>query len=120
MTEWDSLLYGNFMTQFEDCDHPNNRIRPAKIHYFIRQSIKTEKDDNIDCTFAYVSWCLPHESKNIMGKPVEIWHHDLFERAGTHSFVPLRLIKCRCAYCVINLNSEPLLTIVPLEHISIF
>lgn len=32
MTEWDSLLYGNFMTQFEDCDHPNNRIRPAKIH----------------------------------------------------------------------------------------
>ena len=61
MAEWDSLLYGNFLTPFRDSDHPNSKIRPAKIHYFIRQSIKSEEDENIDCTFAYVSWCLPHK-----------------------------------------------------------
>ena len=117
MAEWDSVLHGSFLTQFEDSNHPNSKIRPAKIHYFITQSIKSENDEIVDCTFAYVSWCLPHENKNIMGKPVEIWHHNLFERAGTHSFVPLKLIKCRCAYCVTDLNSEQVLTIVPLEHI---
>ena len=117
MAEWDSSLYENFLTQFEDSDHPNSKIRPVKIHYFIRQSIKSENDQNIDCTFAYVSWCLPHASKNAMGKPVEIWHYNLFEQEGKHSFVPLQLIKCRCAYCVTKLNSDQVLVIVPLEHI---
>ena len=116
MAEWDSSLYGNFITPFEDSDHPNSKIRPAKIHHFLRQSIKSDKNEIIDCTFAYASWCLPHERKNTMGKPAEIWHYNLFEQAGTHSFVPLKLIKCRCAYCITYLNSEPVLAIVPLEH----
>ena len=117
IAEWDSSLYGNFITQFEDSDHPNNRFRPAKIHYFIRENINSENNESIDCTFAYVSWCLPHESKNVIGKPVEIWHHNLFEHAGIHSFVPIKLIKCRCGYYVMKINGEPVLLIVPLEHI---
>ena len=31
--------------QFEDSDHPNSKIRPAKIHHFLRQCIKSEKDE---------------------------------------------------------------------------
>ena len=116
MAEWDSSLYGNFITPFEDSDHPNSTIRPAKIHHFLRQSIKSDKNEIIDCTFAYASWYFPYERKNSMGNPAEIWHYNLFEQAGTHSFVPLKLIKCRCAYCITSLNSEPVLAIVPLEH----
>ena len=117
IAEWESSLYGNFPTYFDDSDHPNSKMRPAKIHYFIRENIKSENDENVDCTFAYVSWCLPHVNKNIMGKPVEIWHYNLFEQNGIYSFVPLQFIKCRCAYWVTKLNSEPVLVIVPLEHI---
>ena len=63
---------------------------------------------------AYVSWCFPHSNKNKIGKPAQIWCHNLFECDGVHSFIPIPLIKNRCAHCVSTVNNEQVLLVVPL------
>ena len=104
-----------FSKTITDSDHPSSNIRPAKVHYFMKVSLTAASTSNVVyVNLAYVSWCFPHPNKNKIGKPAQIWCHNLFECNGVHSFIPISLIKNRCAHCVSTVNNEQVLVVVPL------
>ena len=55
--------------------------RPAEIQCFIRHSFEVFDSANVTHThtFAMVKWPLIHPSKDSIGKPVQVWCHNLFE-----------------------------------------
>lgn len=50
------------------------------------------------------------------GKPAQIWHHNAIESGGVYSFVPVRYLKCGCAFstCICNTMEESVLLVVPI------
>ena len=115
MAEWDSSLFGNFPSSVHEANHPNSKIRPAKVHFFMKSSFYSHNNQcDIHVNLAYVSWCLPHPYKSKIGKPAQVWTYNEFEQPGLYSFVPLNLIKCRCAHCIFCIQEESVLVVVPL------
>ena len=55
---------------------------------------------------AAVQWYKPHLNKNMIGKPAQLWCRSAFEVGALHSFLPVQMLKCRCAYTVSTINAE--------------
>ena len=57
-----------------------------------------------------------HPALSELGKPAQIWCDNLFEVSGIHSFVPLQLYHSRCVYCIMPIDGEHVLVVVPLVN----
>ena len=55
---------------------------------------------------AVVAWFLPHPSKNIIGKPAQVWCCNQFETGGISSFLPVCFLQTRCAHVVRKLGDS--------------
>ena len=94
MINWDFSLFGDFPITITDSDHPSSNITLAIIHYFMKVSLTAASISNVVyVNLACVSWCFPHPNKNKIGKPAQIWCHNLLECDGVHSFIPISLIR---------------------------
>ena len=113
IAEWDSDLFGPPPTTVSDPWHPSSKYRPVKIHYFAKVTCNTE-DEVKFLDIAHVSWHFPHPNQHKLGKPVEVWCPELFERYGVHSYLPINKIVSRCVYCKMNVLGESVLIVVPL------
>ena len=111
MAEWDVNLYGPPPTALTDPSHPSSKFRPVKIQHFAKVSLSVE-DHVQQFVFARVAWYQPHPYQYKLGKPAEVWCHDLFEHHGLHSFISLEKIVSRCVYCTKSINNDPVLIIV--------
>ena len=82
----------------------NNDFRPAAIEYFMKHciEIKYNNGDMVSETYllACVSWFKPHEKRETLPFPLEIWCRSAFEEDGPASFLPVARISCR--FCPIQ------------------
>ena len=71
---------------------------------------------NIIMLLAVVAWFLLHPSKNIIGKPAQVWCCNQFETGGVSSFLPVCFLQMRCAHVVRKLGNldESVMIVVPL------
>ena len=65
---------------------------------------------------AVLAWYLPYPSKNIIGKPAQVWCCNQFETGGVSSFLPVCLLQTHCAHVVRKLgdSDESVMIVVPL------
>ena len=91
MALWDYNLFGQYPTAVTAGTNPRDGdLRPFRIDYFAKASYSTNnKSCTRDFTFAIVSWFKSHPSRFELGKPVQVWCPDLFERDDIYSFIPL-------------------------------
>ena len=91
--------------------------RAVNIHHYLEVTVSFTSDltrMDTSWTLAHVSWFQPHPSRYDIGKPVELWCHNLYESHGVSSYLPSDLLLCRCAFGTYQLNRESLLLSVPL------
>ena len=48
-----------------------------------------------------------------MEKPTTVWSPDVFETGGTHSIIPVQLLKCRAVSLNASVGSESVLAVCP-------
>ena len=77
--------------------------RFSKIQSYIKGEAKTH-------LVAYLSWYKEHPQKCAWGKPVTIYHHNLFQHRG---FIPIQYITSRAISLVDELNGETVMFVVP-------
>lgn len=66
---------------------------------------------------AFINWLQLHPHQHILGHPVELWCHNLYEPFGPASFIPVQRIKSLCCSCnFVNSDDETFLATVPLHH----
>ena len=97
-TQWNSDFFG-----------PNNvpdHHRPVLIKYFAEQSVVVNGLTQRHILFAANSMWFKHRpDKDVFGKPVTIWDHDLYEPFGCHSIIPVQMIQTRSASLIDQLNT---------------
>ena len=116
MAKWDSELYGTQPTPPPDPLHPDSKFRPVKIKHYIKVSFS---QGQVGCDYlllAVVAWFLPHPSKNLIGKPAQVWCCNQFETGGISSFLPVCSLQTRCAHSVRTLgdSGDSVMVVVPL------
>ena len=93
-------------------------LRPGRVSFYLKHSI-------LHCGvfkphyFAFVLWYEEHPSKELLGKPIEIWCHDIFEALGPASFLPVQRIYSKFVAGTDEIDQETLLFVIPL-HQKIF
>lgn len=96
--------------------HPDIGPRPAEIQYFVRHSFEVSSAPNcvhVTRTFAVARWPQIHPSKDSIGKPVQVWCHNLFENSIDNCFIPIENIQSRVIIAVDTLEEEQVLFVVP-------
>jgi hypothetical protein len=90
-----------------------NHPQIPDVHYYVEASFLVNEE--ISSLFlAHVSWMYPHSERYTIGKPVELWCRRKYEAFGTHSFIPLDSIVCRCAHGMIVHKEDNLCVVIPL------
>jgi len=95
---------------------PDIGPRPAEIQYFVRHSFEVSSAPNcvhVTRTFAVARWPQIHQSKDSIGKPVQVWCHNLFEISIDNCFIPIDNIQSRVIIAVDTLEEEQVLFVVP-------
>ena len=87
-----------------------------KIKHYIKVSFSQAQMGCDYLLLAVVIWFLPHPSKNVIGKPAQVWCYNQFETGGVISFLPVRYLQTRCTHCVRTLgdSDESVMIVVPL------
>ena len=95
--------------------------QPGIIKYFLKHSL-TVVDQSYTHWFAYWHWFYPVEEhiRNEYGKPVEVWHQNLFEQAGAASFIPVSRILAKFVHAKVHRHNKDLLIVVPRLRNSCF
>ena len=113
--KWVEELYGKPPTPLPVDHHPLSNHRPIVVHHYLKVFYSIDNTPDLcNKLFAYVSWLFPHPERHAYGKPAELWCNQLYESFGSHSFIPLEGLVCRCAHVIVEHNSEHLSLIVPL------
>lgn len=97
MALWDSQLFGSSIS-LPNSEQPEANVRPVNILYFVKASFQHATSSNT-LVLARASWYSPHPNRYVIGKPAKVWCPDLYESFGIHSFLQLKYLKSRCAYC---------------------
>lgn len=116
LASWNEVYFGVPRSPFPNTVL-NSHQRPVNVHYYIAVTCtytNGEKQERQTFNLAHVSWFHSHPRCHEIGKPAELWHVDVFEPYGIHSYVPFELILGRCAHCITSINDESLLVVVPL------
>ena len=90
-------------------------LRPACISYFIKHSVMVSGSFRAHY-FAVVRWFEHHPSRNLLGDPVELWCHDLYESLGPASYLPVQRIHTKFVAAKDKFNEETLLVVMPLQQ----
>jgi hypothetical protein len=53
-----------------------------------------------------------HPKNDQYGKPVTIWHHDIFQSCGIYSMIPIQFIKSRSVSIIDELDGESVLSLI--------
>lgn len=87
-------------------------VRPVHIHYFVKHSIQYNGSLQTFCLVA-VSWLKEHGSRDILGKPLQIWWKDLYH--NHLAFIPVQYLfgPCVCRDYVLEGQTVLLLSSVP-------
>ena len=79
----------------------NAETRPARINYFAKVSTLVDGTHHNHIVVC-LSWFKCHVQKNLCGKPVTIWEHNLFDLCN---FLPVQNIVCRTVSLVDKLDN---------------
>lgn len=91
--------------------------RPVKVSYFIQHTIVCPvSHEPKSYVFAYASWPMVHPKHFEMGKPVEVWCHNLYEPSNCNCFVPVNHFKNRVIFSIDRVCGENVLIIIPVLH----
>ena len=97
-------VYGSYKSRSQTSSvilaENNGETRPARINYFARVSTLVEETYYSHIVLC-LSWFKGHAQKNLCGKPVTIWEHDLFDMCN---FLPVQQILCRTVTLVDKLD----------------
>ena len=95
--------------------------RPGVIQYFVKHSIIIESI-SYSHWFAFCKWFLSvdNETRNMFGKPLEVWHKDLFINSGSSAFIPVQRIFSEAVYADFVHNFNHLRVFVPRRRYSLF
>ena len=111
--QWSETLFGPPPTELQYSYLPSTNIRPVNVKYYFKASFIVNQTVS-SLIFAHVSWFLPHQQRYALGKPVELWHDQMYECRGVHTFMPIDKLMCRCAHANIVHNHENLMVVVPI------
>ena len=125
MTHWNQRVLGPYPTGVTPgtVNPADESLRPFKFEYFASISYHVTTDDNSDAhifTFAVVSWFKAHPARFELGKPVQLWCKDLYEKDDFYSIIPLdelhyfNIKHCIHTYFSSRGTSETVLLIVPM------
>ena len=79
---------------FESCSNAvssNIITRLARINYFSKHDV-TINGVNKTHLLTNLSWFLYHPKNTLLGRPITVWYHDLFEPCGIHSFILVQVL----------------------------
>ena len=93
-------------------------LRPGRVSFYFKHSL-LQHGIFKPHYFAFVLWYEEHPSKELLGKPIEIWCHDIFEALGPASFLPVQRIYTKFVAGTDKIDQETLLFVMPL-HQKIF
>ena len=88
--------------------------QPSVIKYFIKHCLVVG-DQSYTHWFAYCDGFLsnPENTKNMFGKPIEVWYQNLFQPAGPASFVPVARILAKFVLVKFSHRSRDIMAAVP-------
>ena len=95
-TKLNNQVYGSFKSRARNTSiilaQFNNEIRPARINFFAKHNAVI---NGVTITHLLVSlnWFERHHEQFKLGKPVTVWHYDLFCDAGAFNFIPAHFIR---------------------------
>ena len=95
-----------------DIERSTDITRAVRINHFCKHSINVKGQNNTQL-LASLSWYKYHPSNSTLGKPITVWYSDLFESFGTHSLVPVHMIKCRSVSSISKLEGESVIFVCP-------
>ena len=86
-----SYILANWAQQsLVSTDNPNDYC-PGQIRYFFVHSF-TLNSKLHQHLFAYVLWYEPHPNINKYGKPLQVWHMNMYQTQGPSTFIPIQRI----------------------------
>ena len=94
-TKLNNKVYGSFKSRARNTNiilaQFNNEIRPARINFFAKHNTVI---NGVTITHLLVSlnWFERHHEQFKLGKPVTVWHYDLFCDAGAFNFIRNRTV----------------------------
>lgn len=100
--------------------------RPAHIQYLINHTFTipstsaSHQDKSVRQVFAVVKWPQVHPQQEIMGKPVQVWCHSLYEPIIDNRFLPIENISSRVIIAIDKLNEEKFIVVIPLVWSTIY
>lgn len=98
VTHWNQSLLGPYPTRVRlttgTVNPADESLRPFKFEYFASISYHVTTGDHSEpnsqvFTFAVVSWLKIHTARFKLGKPVQLWCNDLYEKDDFYSIIPL-------------------------------
>ena len=99
-------VYGSYKSRSKNSSiavvELNGEVCPARINFFARVSALID-DTPVVHLLVCLSWFMHHVQKDVCGKPVTIWEHNIFEHELC-SFLPVQHIKCRTVTLVDKLD----------------
>lgn len=119
LATWNSTLFGPMALSFVDNVEQNlGDSKPVEISCATRiESIfihtMTFKEKQYSHVLLSLSWFKAHRHMFKIGKPATVWCPDIFESGGTHSIVPVQLLKCRAVSLNVTIDSERLHAVCP-------
>ena len=90
--------------------------RPAKVSYFLQHTITFQSCEPKSHVFAYSSWPMVHPKRFEIGKPVEIWCHNLYEPSSHNCFLPIKCFSNRVIFTIDHFCNERVLITIPVLH----
>ena len=82
----------------------NCKCRPVQINYFAKHTILL-KEKRLTHLLISTSWFKQHPEINRYGKPVTVWHYDLFESPGLLDIIPIQCVKCKTVSLVDKMDN---------------
>ena len=97
LAQWNPKLFGLNSATNVGSDY---ELRPLQIKYFVKHSMSI-RNRTLSHFLVFVKWFKPHPPKNVCGKPVTIWEHELFEH---ENFIPIQLLRNRTVSVIDHLS----------------
>ena len=99
-----SIVFVHWNTDFFGPNNVPDHHRPVLIKYFAQHNIIINGHTHRLIAFAAM-WFKSRPDKDLFGKPVTVWDHDLYELFGHHSIIPVQMIQSRSVSLIDQLNT---------------